>query len=81
MDLAEGCVLQYPLEKCPANYINLVGSRVEVLTINHIKFVGQIYSMDPISGRLVDTTCLKQLGAHEAIVLTFLLNSLFPVFL
>ncbi|XP_057374346.1 gem-associated protein 6-like [Daphnia carinata] len=52
MDLAEGYVLQYPIEKCPANYVNLVGSRVEVLTINHTKFVGQIYSMDPISGSL-----------------------------
>lgn len=51
MDLAEGCVLQYPIEKCPANYLNLVGSKVEVLTINHMKFIGQIYSMDPISGR------------------------------
>lgn len=56
MDLAEGYVLQYPIEKCPANYVNLVGSRVEVLTINHTKFVGQIYSMDPISGRYVATT-------------------------
>ncbi len=68
MELAEGCVLQYPLEKCPANYINLVGSRVEVLTINHVKFVGQIYSMDPISGRLVETQSLRQQCTHEAIV-------------
>ena len=50
MELAEGSVLQYPIERCPANFINLVGSRVEVLTVNHAKFIGSIYSMDPISG-------------------------------
>jgi len=53
MELAEGSVLQYPVERCPANFIHLVGSRVEVLTVNHAKFTGSIYSMDPISGTYV----------------------------
>jgi len=48
MELQEGNVLHYPFE---ASFTNLVGSRVEVLTVNQAKYVGCIYSMDPISGR------------------------------
>ena len=51
MELVEGNILTYPFENCSANFINLVGSRVEVLTINHAKYIGCIYSIDPISGR------------------------------
>ena len=51
MELAEGSVVYYPIERCPANFITLVGSRVEVLTVNQMTYSGNIYSMDPITGR------------------------------
>lgn len=51
MELTEGSIVHYPIEKFPANFITLVGSRVEVLTVNQMTYSGNIYSMDPITGR------------------------------
>jgi len=60
MELAEGSVVYYPIERCPANFITLVGSRVEVLTVNQMTYSGNIYSMDPITGSLFLMDCQNE---------------------